>query len=186
MKKRLQVVKLIFDLCIDGKGPEQIARILEEKQILTTRGAVCQAQEKAAAGKTVPLGQPVHCRRFWNGRSTRAVPATSKLYSKSYKLKKRIPNEPEDMFYLPDTQEAIVSQAQFDRVQELRKNKRRPAKAERQGLFSGLLFCADCCGKLHFATSKRFEGQTGSLRLQQLQEQSWHLHRALYPGRCAS
>ena len=44
-----------------------------------------------------------------------------KTYSKSYKLKKRIPNEPENMFYLPDTQEAIVSQAQFDRVQELRK-----------------------------------------------------------------
>ena len=34
-----------------------------------------------------------------------------------------------------------------DRVQELRKNKRRPAKAERQGLFSGLLYCADCGGK---------------------------------------
>ena len=82
-----------------------------------------------------------------------------KTYSKSYKLKKRIPNEPENMFYLPDTQEAIVSQAQFDRVQELRKNKRRPAKAERQGLFSGLLFCADCGGKLHFATSKSFEGK---------------------------
>ena len=63
------------------------------------------------------------------------------------------------MFYLPDTQEAIVSQAQFDRVQELRKNKRRPVKAERQGLFSGLLFCADCGGKLHFATSRRFEGK---------------------------
>ena len=63
------------------------------------------------------------------------------------------------MFYLPDTQEAIVSQAQFDRVQERRKNKRRPAKAERQGLFSGLLFCADCGGKLHFATSKSFEGK---------------------------
>ena len=30
-----------------------------------------------------------------------------KTYSKSYKLKKRIPNEPENMFYLPDTQEAI-------------------------------------------------------------------------------
>ena len=48
-----------------------------------------------------------------------------KTYSKSYKLKKRIPNAPEDMFILPDTQEAIVSQAQWDRVQELRKNKRR-------------------------------------------------------------
>ena len=69
------------------------------------------------------------------------------------------------MFYLPDTQEAIVSQAQFDRVQELRKNKRRPAKAERQGLFSGLLFCADCGGKLHFATSKSFEGKQDSVLL---------------------
>ena len=46
-----------------------------------------------------------------------------------------------------------------NRIQELRKNKRRPVKAERQGLFSGLLFCADCGGKLHFATSKRFEGK---------------------------
>lgn len=38
-----------------------------------------------------------------------------------YKLKKRIPNAPEDMFIVPDMQEAIVSQAQWDRVQELRK-----------------------------------------------------------------
>ena len=44
-------------------------------------------------------------------------------------------------------------------MQELRKNKRRPAKAERQGLFSGLLYCADCGGKLHFATCKSFEGK---------------------------
>ena len=63
------------------------------------------------------------------------------------------------MFIVPDTQEAIVFQAQWDRVQELRKNKRRPAKAERQGLFSGLLYCADCGGKLHFATCKSFEGK---------------------------
>ena len=52
--------------------------------------------------------------------------------------------------------DAIVSQAQFDRVQELRKNKRRPVKAERQGLFSGLLFCTDRGGKLHFATCKSY------------------------------
>ena len=63
------------------------------------------------------------------------------------------------MFYLPDTQEAIVSQAQFDRVQELRKNKRRPAKAERQGLFSGLLFCADCGGSSTLPQAKSFEGK---------------------------
>ena len=152
------VVKLIFDLCIDGKGPEQIARILEEKQILTTRALYAKRKKKPMPER------PYH----WGNQSIVAIlerqeytgcTCNFKTYSKSYKLKKRIPNEPEDMFYLPDTQEAIVSQAQFDRVQELRKNKRRPVKAERQGLFSGLLFCADCCGKLHFATSKRFEGK---------------------------
>ena len=150
------IVKLIFDLCIDGKGPEQIARILEDKQILTA---------KALYAKGNPLPErPYH----WGNQSIVGIlerqeytgcTCNFKTYSKSYKLKKRIPNEPENMFYLPDTQEAIVSQAQFDRVQELRKNKRRPAKAERQGLFSGLLFCADCGDKLHFATSKSFEGK---------------------------
>ncbi len=68
------------------------------------------------------------------------------------------------MFIVPDTQEAIVSQAQWDRVQELRKNKRRPVKAERQGLFSGLLFCPDCGNKLHFATCKSFDGKQDHYR----------------------
>ena len=62
------------------------------------------------------------------------------------------------MFILPDTQEAIVPQKQWDRVQELRKNERRITKGERQGLFSGQTFCADCGGKLHFGTCKSFEG----------------------------
>ena len=42
-------------------------------------------------------------------------------------------------------------------MQELRKNKRRFTKRERQGLFSGLLFCADCGSKLHFSTCKNFD-----------------------------
>ena len=152
------VVKMIFDLCIDGKGPEQIARILEEKQILTAKALYAKRKNKPMPER------PYH----WGNQSIVGIlerqeytgcTCNFKTYSKSYKLKKRIPNEPENMFYLPDTQEAIVSQEQFNRVQELRKNKRRPAKAERQGFFSGLLFCADCGGKLHFATSKSFEGK---------------------------
>ena len=152
------VVKLIFDLCIDGKGPEQIARILEEKQILTAKALYAKRKKKPMPER------PYH----WSNQSIVGIlerqeytgcTCNFKTYSKSYKLKKRIPNNPEDMFIVPDTQEAIVSQAQWDRVQELRKNKRRPVKAERQGLFSGLLFCADCGGKLHFATSKSFEGK---------------------------
>ena len=63
-----------------------------------------------------------------------------------------------------NTHDAIVEEAVFERVQELRKNKRRPTKAERQGLFSGLLFCPDCGNKLHFATCKNFNGSQDHYR----------------------
>ena len=152
------VVKRIFDLAIAGKGPSQIARILEADGVLTTKALYAQRK-----GKPMPE-RPCH----WVEQSVAGILermeytgciCNFKTYSKSYKLKKRIPNAPEDMFILPDTQEAIITQEQWDRVQELRQHKRRMTKAERQGLFSGLVVCADCGSKLHFATCKNFDGK---------------------------
>ena len=152
------VVKRIFDLAIAGKGPSQIARILEADGVLTTKALYAQRK-----GKPMPE-RPCH----WVEQSVAGIlermeytgcVCNFKTYSKSYKLKKRIPNAPEDMFILPGTQEAIITQEQWDRVQELRQHKRRMTKAERQGLFSGLVVCADCGSKLHFATCKNFEGR---------------------------
>ena len=165
------VVKRIFDLAIDGKGPEQIARILEKDKVLTTKALYAKQSENhpdPKKRKKMPE-RPYH----WIGQSVVGIlermeytgcTCNFKTYSKSYKLKKRIPNNPEDMFIVLDTQEAIVSHAQWDRVQELRKNKRRPVKAERQGLFAGLVYCADCGSKLHFATCKGFEGKQDHYR----------------------
>ena len=152
------IVKRIFDLTIAGVGPSRIARILEADEVLTVKALY--AQQK---GKPLPES-PCH----WIEQSVVNIlermeytgcTCNFKTYSKSYKLKKRIPNALEDMFILPDTQEAIVPKEQWDRVQELRKHKRRMTKAERQGLFSGLVVCADCGSKLHFATCKNFEGR---------------------------
>ncbi len=152
------IVKRIFDLTIAGVGPSRIARILEADGVLTVKALY--AQQK---GKPLPE-RPCH----WIEQSVVNIlermeytgcTCNFKTYSKSYKLKKRIPNAVEDMFILPDTQEAIVPKEQWDRVQELRQHKRRMTKAERQGLFSGLVVCADCGSKLHFATCKNFEGR---------------------------
>jgi|GEM_PF-1445573 len=126
--------------------------ILEEKQILTAKALYAKRKKKPMPERPYHWGNQSIVEILERQEYTGCT-INFKTYSKSYKLKKRIPNNPEDMFYLPDTQEAIVSQAQFDRVQELRKNKRRPAKAERQGFFSGLLFCADCGGKLFHPSS---------------------------------
>ncbi len=79
-----------------------------------------------------------------------------KTYSKSHKLKKRISNDPENYRIFPDTQPAIIHEKVWERVQELRANKRRPAKTGKQGLFSGLLYCADCGEKLYFCTTNNF------------------------------
>ena len=111
------IVKYIFDLTVSGKGPDAIARILENQKILTAKALYAQRK-----GKAMPE-RPYH----WAGQSVAGIlermeytgcTCNFKIYSKSYKLKQRIPNSPEDMFILPDTQDAIVSQAQWDRVQE--------------------------------------------------------------------
>ena len=148
------VIRRIFDLTIDGKGPTKIARILEQEQVR------CMPSRKANHFRINRIaGMKILLSVFWKESSTPDVPVTSRLIPSPYKLKKRIANDPENMAIFPNTQEAIITQAQFDRVQELRKNKRRPTKADRQGLFSGLLFCPDCGNKLHFATCKSFEGK---------------------------
>ena len=45
----------------------------------------------------------------------------------------------------------------WDKVQELRKHKRRPAKTGKTSIFSGLLRCADCGEKLYFCTCNKFK-----------------------------
>ena len=152
------VVKRIFDLTIAGKGPSQIARILERDEVLTAKALYARRKRKAPARPAVPLGRTVHCRDSGAHGVHRLCLQLQDLFQ-VLQAEEAYPNKQEDMFILPDTQEAIVSQEQWDRVQELRQNKRRPTKAERQGFFAGLLYCADCGSKLHFATSKSFEGK---------------------------
>jgi hypothetical protein len=54
-------------------------------------------------------------------------------------------------------QEPIISQEQWNLVQKLRENKRRYTKLENRGLFSGLLYCADCGKKLTFEATANFK-----------------------------
>ena len=159
-----EIVKRIFDLCIAGKGPMQIAKLLTAEHILTVKAHYAQR-----AGKPLPE-KPYH----WDPKSVAGIlerpeytgcTVNFKTYSKSHKLKKRLYNVPENQRIFPNTQPAIIDEQVFVWVQELRENKRRPAKqAERQGLFSSLLYCADCGSKLHFATGKNMTPQQDCYR----------------------
>ena len=159
-----EIVKRIFNLCIAGKGPMQIAKLLTAGRVLTVK-----AHYTKRDGKPLPE-KPYQ----WSPKSVAGIlerpeyigcTVNFKTYSKSHKLKKRLHNAPENQRIFPNTQPAIIDEQIFARVQELRENKRRPAKqAERQGLFSGLLYCADCGSKLHFATGKNMTPQQDCYR----------------------
>ena len=159
-----EIVKRIFDLCIAGKGPMQIAKLLTAQHVLTVKAHYAHRDGK-------PLPEKPY---KWSPKSVAGIlerpeytgcTVNFKTYSKSHKLKKRLHNAPENQRVFPNTQPAIIEEQVFARVQELRENKRRPAKqAERQGLFSGLLYCADCGSKLHFATGKNMTPQQDCYR----------------------
>ena len=153
------IVKRIFDLAMQGKGPAKIATILREEQVLTAKAAYAKRN-----------GTPLPAKPFtWKDASVVDIlermeytgcTCSFKTYSKSYKLKKRIPNKPEDTYVVENTQEAIVPKALWERVQELRQERHRSIqRAEREGMFAGIMFCADCGSRLHFATCKSFEGK---------------------------
>lgn len=55
--------------------------------------------------------------------------------------------------------EAIIDVDTWARVQELRKNKRRPTRTGKTNMFSGIVRCADCGEKLYYCTSKNFEAR---------------------------
>ena len=153
------VVRRIFSLCVDGNGPTQIARILREKQVPTP--TVYQSRMGQAV-RCIPPDNPYN----WNGSTVSAIlermeycghTVNFKTHRQSYKIKKTIENPPEQWKIFRNTHEAIVDEETFERVQELRRNKRRPAKTGKTNLFSGVAYCADCGEKMYYCTTLNFE-----------------------------
>ena len=161
-----QVVREIFSLCIDGLGPMQIAKRLRAAQVLTP---TAYKLEKG-------LNVPNHSRENpyeWDSKLVAKIlermeytgcTVNFKGYKKSYKSKKRVQNPPDKWKVFPDTHPAIIDRETWERVQELRKNKRRPTKTGKQSMFSGLLYCADCGAKLHYCTTASFEDRQNHFR----------------------
>lgn len=150
-----QVVREIFSLCMEGLGPMQVAKRLKAAKVLTPTAY------KLERGLTVPNKSRMDpC--GWDSRVVAKIlermeylgcTVNFKTRKKSYKSKKTLYLPPEEWKVFPDTHPAIIDRETWERVQELRKNKRRPTKTGKRGLFSGLAYCADCMSKLYFCTA---------------------------------
>lgn len=144
------VVRRIFKLCIDGYGPSQIARILTNDGILIP---TAYAESKGHSA-THSFKKPT---RWSEGTVIRILEKPEyightvnfRTHTKSYKNKKRIKNTQSEWEIFENTHKPIISQHDFDLVQELRSHRHRPQKCDKVNPFSGMVYCADCGKKLH-------------------------------------
>ena len=89
MYKRQEVVKWIFALCVDGKGPMQIAKLLTADKVLTVKAHYAKRDGK-------PMPDNLY---RWDFKTISGIlerpeytgcTVNFKTYSKSHKLKKRL------------------------------------------------------------------------------------------------
>lgn len=146
-----KVVKRIFKLCMEGYGPTQIANILKADKIETptvywqrTERNITKTPENPYAWNA-PAVSNILARQEYLGRMV-----NFKTYKQSYKSKKVIRNNTEKYVVFENAHEAIIDEDTFNRVQELRENKRRPTKSGKTNMFSGIAKCADCGGKMYY------------------------------------
>ncbi|EEG75296.1 recombinase family protein [[Clostridium] hylemonae] len=150
------VVRRIFDLCISGKGPMQIAKLLTADRVLTVT-AYNARQKGWAMPDNLCHWTSNAVVKILERREYIGCTVNFKTYTKSLKFKKRMENPIENQRVFEGTQPAIIERGQWERVQALRANKRRPAKTGKTSIFSGLVRCADCGAKLYFCTCNTYK-----------------------------
>lgn len=149
------VVRKIYRLCIDGYGPVQIARILTEQGIPTPT-AYAISQGKNPNNKNARLhrwGANTICHILEKPEYIGHT-VNFRTHMKSYKVHKIVYNPEEDFMIFENTHEPIVTKQEFELVQELRKNKRRPQKSDVVNPFAGIVYCAECGERMYLSRRK--------------------------------
>lgn len=154
-----QVVKKIFTLCMNGRGPSQIADQLEKDKILTPTAY------KNKQGVKTPHTEPENPYRWHESTIVNILERKEyigatvnfKTYTNSIWDKKQRENPEENRVIFYNTHPAIIEQEVFDKVQEIRQQRHRRTATGKSSPFSGLVFCADCKQKLYYSTTKCFE-----------------------------
>ena len=146
------VVKRIFAMTIDGYGPYQIASKLKEEKVLIPSAYLAQHGEGVNKNKTFKdvygWGSSTICnileKREYLGH-------TINFKTRKHFKDKKSHYVPEDEWTIfENTHEAIIDQQTFDLVQKIRGNVRRyPDGWGEAAPLTGLLYCADCGGKMY-------------------------------------
>ena len=153
------VVKRIFKLCMEGRGPMQIAKLLQAEKVLNPTSYKRREGIKSPSPETADpyhwnTNTVVHIleRREYTGCTVNFKTYTNSIWDKK---QRETPIEKQAVFY--NTHPAIIEQEVFDKVQQIRKQRHRRTKTGKSSLFSGMVYCADCGAKMRYCTTNYFE-----------------------------
>ena len=153
------VVKRIFKLCMEGRGPMQIAKLLQAEKVLNPTSYKRREGIKSPSPETADpyhwnTNTVVHIleRREYTGCTVNFKTYTNSIWDKK---QRETPIEKQAVFY--NTHPAIIEQEVFDKVQQIRKQRHRRTKTGKSSLFSGMVYCADCGAKMRYRTTNYFE-----------------------------
>lgn len=146
------VIRYIFQLTLKGYGPYQISTILEDSKV----DIPAYHQQKLGIGlfQTRELKYPYR----WSSSTVVGILNHREYlgHTVNFKTAKHFKDshshyvDASQWVVFEDTQEPIIDQDTFDRVQKIRSNvKRWPNGWGPAHPLTGLLFCADCGGKLY-------------------------------------
>ena len=147
-----EVVRRIFSLTMEGYGPYQISKLLSEAKVEIP--AVHLARFDEGVNRTKPVKDP-----YGWGSSTIVSILKKREYlghtvnfktRKHFKDKKSHYVDESEWTIFENTHEAIIDQETFDNVQRIRANVRRyPDGWGEAHPLTGLMYCADCGGKMY-------------------------------------
>ena len=142
--------QIVYDIglyVMDGFGPTQIARKLKERKILSpaayyqSKGITCNVKKQS---EPCDWDNTTIAHIMDNWREYLGHTVNFKTTRKSYKSKKKIHNPESEWVIFENTHEPIWTQAIADAVKQARQSRRRPTKMGEMGMFSGMMYCADC------------------------------------------
>ena len=152
-----EIVRRIYDLCIQGYGTHQICNILKQEKVPTPK------EYKAIHGLcNYHISEVKYC---WQDRSIYDIlfrqeyigdTVNFKGTTKSFKDKSKIYFPKEQWKIFKNTHEPIIDEETWNTVQRIRENRQRPTKIGKINIFSGHLFCKDCGSKLYYCTSRSY------------------------------
>ena len=146
------VVKRIFAMTIDGYGPYQIASKLKSEKVLIPSAYLAQHGEGVNKNKTFKdvygWGSSTICNLL---EKREYLGHTINFKTRKHFKDKKSHYVPEDEWTIfENTHEPIIDQQTFDLVQKIRGNVRRyPDGWGEAAPLTGLLYCADCGGKMY-------------------------------------